>query len=72
MMAGRIDQKLEAMADQVAVENLGFQSEAQNRINSQQPVGFAESLFKVADPLLSFGVDYYDTKARYAALEGKA
>jgi len=72
MMASRIDLKLEAMSDQVAAENLGFQSEAENRINSQQPIGFAESLFKVADPLMSFGVDVFDRKARYAALEGKA
>jgi hypothetical protein len=71
MMASRIDLKLEAMSDQVAAENLGFQSEAENRINSQQPIGFAESLFKVADPLMSFGVDVFDRKARYAALEGK-
>jgi len=71
MMANRIDQKLDAMADQAAVENLGFQSEAINRINSQQPIGFAEGIFKIADPIMGFGVDYYDTKARYAALEPK-
>jgi hypothetical protein len=68
LLANRIDQKLNNMADQAAVENLAFQSEAQNRINSQQPIGFAESIFKIADPLMGFGIDYYESKARMSDL----
>ena len=68
LLANRIDQKIDNMADQAAIENLSFQTEAQNRINSQQPVGFAESIFKIADPLMGFGIDYYEHKARLADL----
>lgn len=67
VMASRISQKLEAMQAQNEVNKLGYQTEAQNRINSMQPVGFAETLFKVAEPIAGFGLDYYDSKSRLAA-----
>lgn len=67
VMADRISQKLESMQAQNEVNKLGYQTEAQNRINSMQPVGFAETLFKVAEPIAGFGLDYYDSKSRLAA-----
>ena len=67
VMADRIQQKLESMQAQNEVNKLGYQTEAQNRINSMQPVGFAETLFKVAEPIAGFGLDYYDSKSRLAA-----
>jgi hypothetical protein len=69
VMADRISQKLEAMQAQNEVNKLGYQTEAQNRINSMQPVGFAETLFRVAEPIAGFGLDYYDSKSRLADLE---
>ena len=69
VLTDRINQRLEGMQQQAEMTKLGFQSEAQNRIDSMQPVGFAETLFNVVEPLAGFAVDYYDTKARYAALE---
>jgi len=67
VMADRIEQKLQSMQAQNEVNKLGYQTEAQNRINSMQPVGFAETLFKVAEPIAGFGLDYYDSKSRLAA-----
>lgn len=67
VMADRISQKLESMQAQNEVNKLGYQTEAQNRINSMQPVGFAETLFKVAEPIAGFGLDYYGSKSRLAA-----
>lgn len=69
LLASRVDQRLEGMQAQNQVEQLAFQSEALNRINSMQPVGFAETLFKVVEPLAGFGIDYMETKSRYADLE---
>jgi len=66
----RVDQRLEDIQQQTAMNQLGYQSEAISRINSMQPVGFAETLFAVAEPIADFGVSYFDTKARYANLEG--
>ena len=66
VLTGRISQRLEGMQNQNEMQKLAFQSEAQNRINSMQPVGFAETLFNVAEPLAGFGIDYYDTQARLA------
>lgn len=65
----RVDQRMEDIAQQTAMNQLGYQSEAISRINSMQPVGFAETLFAVAEPLADFGVSYFETKARYASLE---
>ena len=67
VLADRTQQKLESMQAQNEVNKLGYQTEAQNRINSMQPVGFAETLFKVAEPIAGFGLDYYDSKSRLAA-----
>ena len=66
----RTDQRLEDIQQQTAMNQLGYQSETISRINSMQPVGFSETLFAVAEPLADFGVSYFDTKARYASLEG--
>ena len=66
----RTDQRLEDIQQQTAMNQLGYQSESISRINSMQPVGFAETLFAVAEPFADFGVSYFDTKARYASLEG--
>jgi len=65
----RVDQRVENIAQQTEMNQLGYQSEAINRINSKQPVSFAETLFAVAEPLADFSLEYFDTKARYAALE---
>lgn len=70
LLTDRINQRLEGMQSQNEMQKLAFQSEAQNRINSMQPQGFAETLFNVAEPLAGFGIDYYDTQARLADLEG--
>ena len=69
VLTDRISQRLESMQSQNEMQKLAFQSEAQNRINSMQPQGFAETLFNVAEPLAGFGIDYYDTQARLADLE---
>ena len=65
----RVDERLEQLAAQTEMQNLGYQSEAISRINSQQPVGYAETLFGVAAPLADFGLSYFDTTARYADLD---
>ena len=69
VLTDRISQRLESMQGQNEMQKLAFQSEAQNRINSMQPRGFAETLFNVAEPIAGFGIDYYDTQARLADLE---
>ena len=69
VLTGRIQARLEGMQAQNEMDKLAFQSEAQNRINSLQPVGWAETLFKVAEPIAGFGLDYYDEKSRLASLE---
>ena len=68
LMTDRVQQRLEGVQAQAAMSVLGFQSEAQNRINSMQPQGFAETLFNVAEPIAGFGIDYYDSKATQAAV----
>lgn len=69
VLTGRIQERLEGMQSQNEMQKLAFQSEANNRINSMQPVGFAETLFNLAEPIGGFAIDYYDTKARFANLE---
>jgi hypothetical protein len=69
VLTDRIQQRLEGMQQQAEINKLGFQSEAQNRINSMQPIGFAETLFNVVEPIAGFAVNYADTTARYADLE---
>ena len=66
VLTDRISQRLEGMQTQNEMQKLAFQSEAQNRINSMQPQGFAETLFNVAEPIAGFAIDYYDTQARLA------
>ena len=68
LMTDRVQQRLEGVQAQAGMTTLGFQSEAQNRINSMQPQGFAETLFNVAEPLGGFAIDYYDSKAEQAAI----
>ena len=65
----RVDERLEQIAAQTEMNQLGYQSEAITRINSRQPVTFAETLFAIADPLADFGLNYLDTTARYASLD---
>jgi len=69
VLTDRISQRLEGMQGQNEYQKLAFQSEAQTRINSMQPQSFAETLFNVAEPLGSFGIDYADYKAEKAASE---
>ena len=68
VLTDRISQRLEGMQAQNEMEKLAFQSEAQSRINSMQPESFTETLFKVAEPIAGFGIDYYDSQARLAAV----
>lgn len=70
VMTDRIQQRLEGVQNQAAMTTLGFQSEAQNRINSMQPQGFAETLFNVAEPIAGFAIDYKTKRAEQAAVEG--
>lgn len=65
----RIDERIEQFEQQTELQQLGYQSEAISRINSQQPVGYAEMMFGVLEPIADFGLSYYDTTARYAALD---
>lgn len=69
VLADRISQRLEGMQAQTEMNKLAFQSEANNRINSMQPVGFAETLFNVVEPIAGFGLDYMDESNRLASLE---
>jgi hypothetical protein len=71
VLSDRISNQLEGMQSQNEMQKLAFQSEAQNRINSMQPQGFAETLFNVVEPIAGFGLDYYDNANRLASLEGK-
>ena len=66
MYNDRVDERMEGIAQQTAMNQLGYQAEAISRINSMQPVGMAETLFAVAEQLADFGVSYFDTKAPYA------
>jgi len=67
ILASRIDQKLEDTLKQNEMNKLGFQSEANNRINSMQPIGMSEQIFGIVEPLAGFGLDYFDSKSRLAA-----
>ena len=67
ILASRIDQKLEDTLQQNEMNKLGFQSEANNRINSMQPIGMSEQIFGIVEPLAGFGLDYFDSKSRLAA-----
>lgn len=69
LMASRIDQRLGGLQQQAEMDALGFQSEAQSRINSMQPQSFTETLFNVLTPIAGFGVDMADYQGKKAALE---
>jgi len=69
MLASRMDRKLSDVAAQNQANQLAFQSEAVGRMNSVQGANPLLTLASVATPLASFGIDYYDTKARYAAID---
>jgi hypothetical protein len=68
VLTDRISQRLEGMKAQNEMDKLAFQSEAQNRINSMQPQSFTETLFNVVEPIAGFGIDYFDSQARLAAV----
>lgn len=68
VLTDRISQRLEGMQSQNEMQKLAFQSEAQNRINSMQPQGFAETLFNVAEPIAGFAIDYKTKRAEQAAV----
>lgn len=65
----RVDTRIEDIQRQIELTNLGYRSEALSRINSIQPVSQAEAIFGTIEPIAEFGLDYFDTKARYASLE---
>ena len=69
LMSSRIDQRIGGIQQQAEMDALGFQSEAQSRINSMQPQGFTETLFNVLTPIAGFGVDMADYQGKKAALE---
>ena len=68
LMTSRIDQRIEGLQQQASMDALGFQSEAQSRINSMQPQGFTETLFNVLTPIAGFGVDFADYKGKQAEI----
>ena len=68
LMASRIDQRLGGIQQQAEMDALGFQTEAQSRINSMQPQGFTETLFNVLTPIAGFGVDMADYQGKKASL----
>lgn len=70
ILSDRIDQRLEGIQAQNNVQNLAFQSEATNRINSMQPANFAETLFNVVKPAAGFGLDYMASEVRLASETG--
>jgi hypothetical protein len=67
--ASRVDERLAGLKAQTEMDKLGFQSEAQNRINSMQPIGVAESAFNILEPIAGVAVNYFDTKARFASVD---
>ena len=69
VLASRIDQKLEDNIAQSEMTKLAFQSEANSRIRSMQPVGMAEQMFGLIEPIAGFGLDYMDSKSRLASVE---
>lgn len=69
LMSSRIDQRIGGLQQQAEMDALGFQSEAQSRINKMQPQGMTETLFNVLTPIAGFGVDMADYQGKKAALE---
>ena len=64
VMTARVDSQLRGMQAQNEMDKLAFQSEAQNRINSNPPPSFAESLFAVAEPLANYKLDMDEKNAQ--------
>jgi len=64
VMTARVDNQLKGMQAQNEMDKLAFQSEAQNRINTNPPPSFAESLFAVAEPLASYKLDMDEKNAQ--------
>lgn len=64
VMTARVDSQLKGMQAQNEMDKLAFQSEAQNRINSNPPPSFAESLFAVAEPLANYKLDMDEKNAQ--------
>ena len=69
LMSSRIEQRLGGLQQQAEMDALGFQSEAQSRINSMQPQSLTETLFNVLTPIAGFGVEMADYQGKKAALE---
>jgi len=69
LMSSRIEQRLGGLQQQAQMDALGFQSEAQSRINSMQPQSLTETLFNVLTPIAGFGVEMADYQGKKAALE---
>jgi len=69
LMSSRIEQRLGGLQQQAQIDALGFQSEAQSRINSMQPQSLTETLFNVLTPIAGFGVEMADYQGKKAALE---
>lgn len=69
LMSSRIEQRLDGLQQQAQIDALGFQSEAQSRINSMQPQSLTETLFNVLTPIAGFGVEMADYQGKKAALE---
>jgi hypothetical protein len=70
VMSDRVSQQLENIQSQNEITKLSYQSEAINRINSIQPVGFAEAMFGVIEPLAGFAIDTADRSAARAEAQG--
>ena len=71
VLADRTMQKLENIQAQNEITKLGYQSEAISRINSIQPVGYAEAMFGVIEPLGAFAIDTVDYNASRADAQGE-
>lgn len=70
VLADRTMQKLEDIQAQSEMTKLSFQSEAINRINSIQPVGYAEAMAGVIEPIADFGIDYYGRQGARSEAQG--
>jgi hypothetical protein len=64
VMTARVENQLKGMQAQNEMDKLAFQSEAQNRINSNPPPSFAETLFAVAEPLANYKLDMDEKNAQ--------
>lgn len=65
----RLNAQVEGATRQGQLNKLAYQNEALGRINSMQPVGFAETFFRAVEPLASFGLEYADYSTRLQQAE---